>query len=107
MSREKLLSIDGVTKRFGGLIAVNNVGIEVKKGEILGLIGPNGSGKTTLFNVITGLYSPEEGSITFKGERIEGLKPHKIARKGIGRTFQVVRPFGNMSVFVTSLIRVT
>ena len=104
MSREKLLCIDGVTKRFGGLIAVDNVGIEVKKGEILGLIGPNGSGKTTLFNVITGLYSPEKGSITFKDERIEGLKPHKIARKGIGRTFQVVRPFGNMSVLENILV---
>jgi len=104
LSQEKLLVIDGVTKRFGGLVAVNDVNIEVKKGEIIGLIGPNGSGKTTLFNVITGLYSPDGGTITFKGERIEGLKPYKISRKGIGRTFQVVRPFGNMSVLENILV---
>ena len=73
MSKDELLVIDRLTKRFGGLVAVNDVSIEVKKGEILGLIGPNGSGKTTLFNIITGLYSPDGGTITFKGERIEGL----------------------------------
>jgi branched-chain amino acid transport system ATP-binding protein len=104
MSQEKLLAINGLTKRFGGLIAVNDVNIEVKKGEILGLIGPNGSGKTTLFNVITGLYSPDGGTITFKSERIEGLKPYKIAQKGIGRTFQVVRPFGSMSVLENIMV---
>ncbi|MCW4033290.1 MAG: ABC transporter ATP-binding protein [Candidatus Bathyarchaeota archaeon] len=104
MSQEKLLAINGLTKRFGGLIAVNDVNIEVKKGEILGLIGPNGSGKTTIFNVITGLYSPDGGTITFKSERIEGLKPYKIAQKGIGRTFQVVRPFGNMSVLENIMV---
>lgn len=104
MSKDDLLIMDRVTKKFGGLIAVNDVSIEVKKGEILGLIGPNGSGKTTLFNVITGLYSPDGGTITFKGEKIGGLKPHKIAKKGIGRTFQVVRPFGNMSVMENILV---
>jgi branched-chain amino acid transport system ATP-binding protein len=104
LSKDELLVIDRVTKRFGGLVAVNDISIEVKKGEILGLIGPNGSGKTTLFNIITGLYSPDGGTITFKGERIEGLKPHKISRKGIGRTFQVVRPFGNMSVLENMMV---
>jgi branched-chain amino acid transport system ATP-binding protein len=98
MSQDNLLIVDDLTKRFGGLVAVNKVDVQLKKGEILGLIGPNGSGKTTLFNVISGLYSPDGGNITFKGENIGGLKPHKIARKGIGRTFQVVRPFGDMSV---------
>jgi len=98
MSQDNLLIVDNLTKRFGGLVAVNKVDVQLKKGEILGLIGPNGSGKTTLFNVISGLYSPDGGNITFKGENISGLKPHKIARKGIGRTFQVVRPFGDMSV---------
>jgi branched-chain amino acid transport system ATP-binding protein len=104
LSKDELLVIDGVTKKFGGLVAVDNVTIGVKKGEILGLIGPNGSGKTTLFNVITGLYSPDGGTILFKGEKIGGLKPHKISRKGIGRTFQVVRPFGNMSVLENMMV---
>jgi len=104
LSQETLLAINGLTKRFGGLIAVNDVNIEVKKGEILGLIGPNGSGKTTLFNVITGLYSPDGGTIAFKSERIEGLKPYKIAQKGIGRTFQVVRPFSSMSVLENIMV---
>ncbi len=99
-----MLVCDDVTKRFGGLVAVNKVNVEVKKGEILGLIGPNGSGKTTFFNVVTGMYSPDGGTILFKGKKIGGLKPHKIARMGIGRTFQVVRPFGDMSVIDNVLV---
>jgi branched-chain amino acid transport system ATP-binding protein len=98
------MTINNVTKRFGGLQALNKVNIEVKKGEILGLIGPNGSGKTTLFNVISGFYPATEGTIEFKGENITNLSPHKIARKGIGRTFQIVRPFGDMTVLDNVLV---
>lgn len=93
-----LLKGEKVTKRFGGLMALSEVDFEVRKGEILGLIGPNGSGKTTLLNSVAGFYSPDQGVITFKGERIEGRKPSEIARLGIGRTFQFVRPFEEMSV---------
>ena len=104
MSQENILVIDNVTKRFGGLRALNKVSVNVRKGEILGLIGPNGSGKTTLFNVISGFYHPEEGSVNLRGEDITDLKPHQIARKGIGRTFQIVRPFGDMSVLDNVLV---
>ncbi|TRO59091.1 ABC transporter ATP-binding protein [Candidatus Bathyarchaeota archaeon] len=98
------MTINNVTKKFGGLRALNKVNVEVKKGEILGLIGPNGSGKTTLFNVISGFYPATEGTIEFKGENITNLSPHKIARKGIGRTFQIVRPFGEMTVLDNVLV---
>ena len=104
MSQENIMRIDNVTKRFGGIRALNKVNFEVKKGEILGLIGPNGSGKTTLFNVISGFYPATEGTIEFKGENITNLSPHKIARKGIGRTFQIVRPFGDMTVLDNVLV---
>lgn len=87
-----------ITKRFGGLIALQQVNFEVERGEIVGLIGPNGSGKTTLFNVISGLYKPDGGEMTFEGRRIHGLSPHRIARMGIGRTFQIVRPLMDLSL---------
>jgi branched-chain amino acid transport system ATP-binding protein len=86
-----------VTKRFGGLTAVSEVDFEVKEGEILGLIGPNGSGKSTLINTISGSYSPDSGMITFNGAVISGKKPSQIAKLGIGRTFQFVRPFEEFS----------
>lgn len=104
MSKENMLVIENVTKRFGGLRALNKMNVEVKKGEILGLIGPNGSGKTTLFNVISGFYHPEEGRVLLQGEDITKLKPHQIARRGVGRTFQIVRPFGDMSVLDNILV---
>lgn len=87
-----------VTKRFGGLTALSKVDFQVNRGEIVGLIGPNGSGKTTLFNVISGLYRPEEGRIFFEGRRISGLPAHKIAAMGIGRTFQIVRPLMDLTL---------
>jgi branched-chain amino acid transport system ATP-binding protein len=87
-----------ISKRFGGLAALSTVDFEVNQGEIVGLIGPNGSGKTTLFNVISGLCKPESGEISFKAERISGMPPHKIARMGIGRTFQIVRPLMDLSL---------
>lgn len=88
----------GISKRFGGLTALNEVDFDVHSGEIVGLIGPNGSGKTTLFNVVSGLIRPDTGEITFRGTRISGLPPYKIAAMGIGRTFQIVRPLMDLSL---------
>jgi len=93
-----MLKGEGITKRFGGLVAVSRLDFEIRKGEVVGLIGPNGSGKTTLFNVISGLYKPEEGKLTFRGERIDGRKPYEVSKMGIGRTFQIVKPLLNMTV---------
>ncbi len=88
----------GVTKSFGGLAAVDNVDFEVEEGEILGLIGPNGAGKTTLLNCISGVFPLTSGEIHFQGQSLAGLKPHQIARLGIGRTFQIVEPFASMTI---------
>ena len=93
-----MLTVSGLTKRFGALRAVNNVSFEVNEGEILGLIGPNGSGKSTTFNCTAGLYPPNAGTITFEGADITGLTPNRICHKGIGRTFQIPRPFRNLSL---------
>jgi len=88
----------GVSKKFGGLAAVSNFDFSVVEGQIVGLIGPNGSGKTTLFNVITGFYPPDTGRVIFKGREITHHKPYQIAKLGIARTFQIVRPFLELSV---------
>jgi branched-chain amino acid transport system ATP-binding protein len=93
-----LLSVDGISKRFRGLLAVDQVTFEVPEGGIFAVIGPNGAGKTTLFNMIAGVFAPNGGSITFAGERIDGLAPDRICRQGIGRTFQIVRPFPALTV---------
>jgi branched-chain amino acid transport system ATP-binding protein len=93
-----LMQIAGVTKRYGGLVALNNVSLELSQGEIIGLIGPNGAGKTTLVNVITGVQQPDEGEILFEGKRIDRTPAYQIARRGIGRTFQIVQPFPRMTV---------
>jgi len=93
-----LLQIRRVSKRFGGLAALTDVSYSVEKGEILGLIGPNGAGKTTLFNVVNGFYPPTKGEILFKGKRISHLQPYQICKRGVGRTFQVVRPLQRMTV---------
>lgn len=98
-----LLKIENLTKKFGGLIALNNVNLNIEKGEIRGLIGPNGSGKTTLFNCITGFYKPETGKVIFENEDITGLPPNKITVKGIARTFQVVKAFHRMTVLESIL----
>jgi branched-chain amino acid transport system ATP-binding protein len=89
---------ESLVKYFGGLAAVNGVTFEVRQGEILGLIGPNGSGKTTTFNMISGYHRPTSGRVLFKGEEIHRLPTHRICKLGIGRTFQVVKPLGRMSV---------
>jgi ABC-type branched-subunit amino acid transport system ATPase component len=93
-----LLQVSGLTKRFGGLTAVSKLDFELREGEILGLIGPNGAGKTTTFNVIAGAYAADEGEVRFAEQRISGLAPHQIARRGLMRTFQHNRPFGGMTV---------
>jgi branched-chain amino acid transport system ATP-binding protein len=94
-----ILTVDALTKRFGGLTAVDQVNFEIGKGEIFSLIGPNGAGKTTLFNSITGIYSPTSGRVVFEGKDITGLKPYKVAELGIGRTFQQIRLFAYMTAF--------
>jgi branched-chain amino acid transport system ATP-binding protein len=93
-----MLSIENLSKRFGGLQVINNVSFHVKEGEIHSIIGPNGAGKTTLFNLITGLYQPDQGKINFHGTSLIYKKPYKIARMGISRTFQNIRLFPEMSV---------
>jgi branched-chain amino acid transport system ATP-binding protein len=93
-----LLELKGVTKRFGGVAALNGVTASVAKGEILGIIGPNGAGKTTLLNCVSGVYKPEVGEILWRGSSIKGMRPHRVAKLGIGRTFQIVKPFGSMTV---------
>ncbi|MGI6285756.1 ABC transporter ATP-binding protein [Neomoorella humiferrea] len=93
-----LLEVQNVSRSFGGVQAVKNVTFSVNEGEIVGLIGPNGAGKTTMMNLISGLIKIDEGEIRFQGARISGLKPHVIARKGIARTFQIVKPFQGMTV---------
>ena len=92
------LELRGVTKRFGGVAAVDGVTFEVAKGEIVGIIGPNGAGKTTLLNCISGVHRLDGGDIRWQGASITGMAPHRVAKLGIGRTFQIVRPFGSMTV---------
>jgi branched-chain amino acid transport system ATP-binding protein len=94
---DDILRIDHVTKRFGGLVAVDDVSFAVKRGEVFALIGPNGAGKTTLFNSITGMFPPSDGHVIFDGEDITGAKPHQAAKIGIARTFQNIRLFEYMS----------
>jgi len=93
-----LLSVAGVSKRFRGLLAVGNVSLDVNERDIFAIIGPNGAGKTTLFNTICGVFRPDGGTIAFAGERIDGHPPDEVCRRGIGRTFQLVRPFPALSV---------
>ncbi|NWJ49043.1 MAG: ABC transporter ATP-binding protein [Chloroflexi bacterium] len=97
-SNELILQVSEATKRYGGVTAVSNISFEVKKSEILGLIGPNGAGKTTLVNMITGLAKPTSGTIHYKGTLLNEVQAHKIGEMGIARTFQVVRPFRNLTV---------
>lgn len=88
----------GVSKNFGGLRAVSRVSFDLEEGEILGIIGPNGAGKTTLFNALTGFYRPDEGEVWFKGKNLNNLKPHQICQRGMVRTFQIVKPFLQLTV---------
>jgi branched-chain amino acid transport system ATP-binding protein len=99
-----LLRADRVTKRFGGVQALSEVSFSISAGEIFGLIGPNGAGKTTLFNVLTGLYAPDDGAFLFDGHDLTGLKPHQVAAAGIARTFQNIRLFANLSALENVMI---
>jgi len=94
-----VLVVEGLIKRFGGFTAVNKVSFKVDRGEILGLIGPNGSGKSTIFNMLSGTLAPTSGSMQFDGAEISGLAPHRIINRGIGRTFQIPRPFHRLTMF--------
>ena len=100
----RLLGVNDLSKEFGGLHALDGVSFEARVGEILGVIGPNGAGKTTLFNVISGVYPASRGEVKFQGRSLGGLKPHQISRLGIGRTFQIVRPFQNLDVETNVLV---
>jgi branched-chain amino acid transport system ATP-binding protein len=93
-----MLTVTGLTKRFGGFLAVNDVSFTVAQGELIGLIGPNGSGKSTIFNMLAGALIPNRGSITFEGRELAGQAPHRIINLGIGRTFQIPRPFRRLTV---------
>jgi branched-chain amino acid transport system ATP-binding protein len=95
---DAILRTDKATIRFGGLVAVNSLDMAVRRGEIYGLIGPNGAGKTTVFNLLTGVYKPTSGEIYFQGQRVDGLRPYQISRRGVSRTFQNIRLFPGMTV---------
>jgi len=99
-----ILEVGKLTKAFGGLVAVKDFDLQIDDGEILGLIGPNGAGKTTVFNLLTGIYKPDSGTIKFKGEDITGLPAHKICKKRISRTYQIVRPFNNLTVLENVMV---
>ena len=99
-----LLAASGISKRFGGVQALADVSFSITQGEIYGLIGPNGAGKTTLFNLLTGIYAPDSGRFAFDGNKLSGLKPHQVAARGIGRTFQNIRLFANLSVLENVMI---
>ena len=99
-----LLEVRQIEKRFGGLSALSDVSLVIRRGEIYGLIGPNGAGKTTLFNVLTGLYQPDAGSVAFRGQTLLGLKPYRVVEQGIARTFQNIRLFANMTALENVMV---
>jgi branched-chain amino acid transport system ATP-binding protein len=101
---DAILAVEGITRRFGGLVALSEVSFSIRKGEIYGLIGPNGAGKTTLFNVLTGLYRQDEGRFHFEGRELKDVTPDFIARLGIARTFQNIRLFGNMTALENVMV---
>jgi branched-chain amino acid transport system ATP-binding protein len=102
-----ILQINALTKRFGGLVALQNIDLNVEEGEIVGIIGPNGAGKSTLLNIIAGVHKPNSGQVIFKGEKISGLQPDRICRLGIARTFQIPHPFPKLSPFENVLVSAT
>ena len=104
MTEQIMLKIEGANKRFGGLQALSNVGINIKQGQIYGLIGPNGAGKTTFFNVITGLYQPDSGTFELDGKPYSPSAPHEVAKAGIARTFQNIRLFGEMTALENVMV---
>src|SRR5689334_11115493 len=101
---QPLLMASHLSKRFGGLMALDDVSFQIAQGEIYGLIGPNGAGKTTLFNLLTGLYTPSSGEVFLQGHALKGLKPHHIARLGLARTFQNIRLFAHMTALENVMV---
>lgn len=99
-----MLSVEGLTKRFGGLVAVSGVSFEVERGEVVSLVGPNGAGKSTVFNLITGVTPPDEGRVVFKGRPVTGYSPDQLARMGIGRTFQNIRLFSHLNALENVMV---
>jgi len=99
-----LLTVQNVTKRFGGIVAVDDVSLDVDAGEIVGLIGPNGAGKTTLFNLVTGIYRPDAGELVFMNTSLSGVAPHRVVSLGIARTFQNLELFSTMTVLENVLV---
>lgn len=104
MSRKALLQVEEVTKKFGGLTAVNQVSMHVNPGELIGLIGANGAGKTTLFNLIAGAYHVTSGRILFEGHEVQNMPSHKLSRIGIARTYQIVKPFSNLTMLENTMV---
>ncbi|MGZ3512746.1 MAG: ATP-binding cassette domain-containing protein, partial [Thermodesulfobacteriota bacterium] len=104
MGEEIFLRVKGITKSFGGVMAVKEMSFEMSRGEILGVIGPNGSGKTTLVNLMTGFVKPDSGEVIFKNKKITGMPPHKIADLGVTRTFQVMRPYHSLPAFKNLIV---
>lgn len=100
----RLLSVEGITKKFGGLVAVNNASLHVDKDEIVGLIGSNGAGKTTLFNVVAGDLKPTSGKVVYLGSEIQSLPPYQVCSKGIARTYQIVKPFSELTVLENVMV---
>ena len=100
----EMLRIDGITKTFGGLVAVSSVSFSVAQGKIVSIVGPNGAGKTTLFNVISGVYQPDNGKVSLLGEDVTGLAPHRLAERGLARTFQNVRLFSHLSALENVMV---
>jgi branched-chain amino acid transport system ATP-binding protein len=101
---QPILEVTGLTKRFGGLVAVNNVSFSVRPGEVVGILGPNGAGKTTLYNLLTGFIPPDEGRVVFQGQEVRGMQPFRVVRLGISRTFQLCRPFVGMTVLENVIV---
>src|SRR5574340_572014 len=104
VTEQPLLKVSGLTRKFGGLTAVDGVDLDVQKGQIFSVIGPNGAGKTTVFNLITGIYEPTAGDIFFEGQSVAGKRPDQVLRRGIARTFQNIRLFNNMTVLENVLV---
>jgi branched-chain amino acid transport system ATP-binding protein len=102
--RTPVLEVGGLQKHFGGLFALSGLDLEVHEGEIVSVIGPNGAGKSTLFNVVTGIYEPDDGDVRFAGQSIVGLPPHQVVKLGIARTFQTVRLFANMTILENAMV---
>lgn len=103
-TEQEVVTVEGLTKRFGGLVAVDDLTFSLREGELMGMIGPNGAGKTTVFNILTGFHSPSSGTVMFDGQSLDGLEPHEVCRRGMSRTFQIPRPLADLSVRENAMV---